>query len=307
MVSKPRYDGIDIHSALDSIASAYGFDADALIDYAALDPHGGYHPREGGDGFPIGSIWRVEGQILYALVRALYAVRHNSVLRILELGTHRGCSATHLAQALHDADRDTSTDWYRIASIVCVDVNPTAGDLIPAHLRNYIEFVRGDMFDYLATQKPATFDFILEDGSHGTDDAEKVWRAAYMLLKPGGLILSHDAEHFLVGADVRAGIARAGYFGLMPPARTYLIEPSDCGFAIWRKPFSSIPGDVLVIEPGAEKYKNDALPTVGELVAAPDLSAMTIAELKAYADKRGISIPASARTKGAIIAAIEAV
>lgn len=298
--SKPRYDGIDIHSALDSIASAYGFDADTLIDYAALDPHGGYHPREGGDGFPIGSIWRVEGQILYALVRAkidspLYGVDFHAV----ELGTHYGCSATHIAQAIHDSGKD--------GKLTCVDLNGAAGNMIPAHLLEYVEIVTGDMFDYLATQEPATFDFILEDGSHGADDVAKVWNAAHTLLKPGGLILSHDAEHFVVGADVREGIARAGYFGLMPPARTYLIEPSDCGFAVWRKPFGGVSGDALVIEPNADKpkRKNDDVPTVGSLLDAPALSDMTVAELKAYADKRGIGL-AGARTKGAVIAAIEA-
>lgn len=294
--SKPRYDGIDIHSALDSIASAYGFDADALIDYAATDPHGGYHPREGGDGFPIGSIWRVEGQILYALV--FHMSNNIPNMRCLELGTHYGCSATHIAQALHDADNG--------GMLTGVDLNGAAGDLIPAHLRHRVELMNVDMFEYLPKQKPATFDFILEDGSHGADDVAKVWNAAHTLLKPGGLILSHDAEHFVVGADVREGIARAGYFGLMPPARTYLIEPSDCGFAIWRKPTGGIPGDVLVNEPYADKRKNDELPTVGSLMDAPVLSEMTVAELKAYADGRGIAL-AGARTKGAIIAAIEAV
>jgi predicted O-methyltransferase YrrM len=298
MATKPRYDGIDIHSALDSIGSAFGFDADTLIDYAALDPHGGYHPKEGGDGFPIGSIWRVEGQILYALVRALAEQTRNIIC--LELGTHRGCSATHIAQAIEDAGNG--------GMVVGVDLNGAAGDLIPAHLRHRVELMNVDMFKYLPQQKPATFDFILEDGSHGADDVAKVWNAAHTLLKPGGLILSHDAEHFVVGADVREGIARAGYFGVMPPARTYLIEPSDCGFAIWRKPFDGLPGDVLVNEPDAEtpKRKNDELPTVGSLLETPDLSTMTIAELKQFADKRGIELT-GARTKGAIIAAIEAV
>lgn len=297
--SKPRYDGIDIHSALDSIASAFGFDADTLIDYAALDPHGGYHPREGGDGFPIGSIWRVEGQILYALVRAQMSTRTDRLFfRLLELGTHYGCSATHIAQAIHDGGG--------AGKLTCVDLNGAAGNMIPAHLLEYVEFVHGDMFAYLETQKPVAFDFILEDGSHGADDVAKVWNAAHTLLKPGGLILSHDAEHFVVGADVREGIARAGYFGLMPPARTYQVEPSDCGFAIWRKPFGGVSGDALVIEPAANvKRKNDELPTISSLLDAPVLSDMTVFELKAYADKRGIAL-AGARTKGAIIAAIEA-
>lgn len=220
---KPRYDGISINDALDSIASAFNLNADDLIEYAALDPHGGYHDRYE-DGFPCGSIWRVEGQILYSLVRTLRP------LRVLELGTHRGCSAAHLAQGIHDNERGTLT---------CVSLEGCQDCLTPAHLLAHIEFIRGNMFPFLETQskdKTPKFDFIFEDGSHSMEDVEAVWRAAYHLLKPGGVMVTHDAEHFLVGQAVREGIARAGYFGLMPPARTYLIEPSDCGICCWRKP-----------------------------------------------------------------------
>lgn len=294
---------VTLNDALDSIAVSFGFNADELIEYAAADPHGGYHNKYD-DGFPNGSVWRVEGQTLYALVRALSdRLPVGASFGALELGTHFGCSATHIAQAIYDSGR--------FGRLVCVDLNGAAGNMIPAHLLEYVELVTGDMFAYLATQKPAMFDFIFEDGSHHTEDVQRVWNAAYALLKPGGVILSHDAEHFHVpsgtgvGQAVREGIARAGYFGLIPSVKTYLMPPSDCGFAIWRKPFEGLPGDVLVTEPGALQY-DSKLPTVGELVHAPDLSAMTIAELKVYADKLGISIPASARTKGAIIAVIEA-
>jgi predicted O-methyltransferase YrrM len=304
---KSPHSSIDLNDALDSIATAFHFDADALIEYAALDPHGGYHDKYD-DGFPTGSVWRVEGQILYALVRALIdSLPDKVVFHALELGTHHGCSATHILQAIADSGGG--------GTLTCVDLNGAAGNMIPSRLLTFVEFVRGDMFDYLAQQKATTFDFILEDGSHNMEDVEKVWRAAWSLLKPGGVIISHDAEHFHiqsgtgVGQAVREGIARAGFFGVVPPARTYKVSPSDCGFAIWRDTSVhevELPGDVLVIEPNAGKRKNDELPTVAELMTAPDLSAMTIAELKQYADKRGIELPASARTKGAIIAAIEA-
>lgn len=301
MVAKSRYGTTDINSALDSIASAFDFDADALIDYAAIDPHGGYHPQEGGDGFPIGSIWRVEGQVLYALVRHQSTQFEN--LRVLELGTHYGCSATHTAQALHDADNG--------GKLTCVDLNGAAGNMIPAELLPYVELVTGDMFEYLEAQpSDVKFDFIFEDGFHGADDVERVWRAAWNRLAWNGVIVSHDAEHFIVGTDVREGIARAGYFGQLHPARTYLIEPSDCGLAVWRK---MPPADGLMGVPAEApvKRKNDEvdadfLPTLGELLNPPDLSAMTIAELRDYAAKRDISLT-GLRTKGEIIAAIEAV
>lgn len=303
---------VSLNTALDSIATAFELDADALIDYAAVDPWGGYNDRYD-DGFPTGSVFRVEGQVLYALVRALIdsLIPGFPAFRALELGTHYGCSATHMAQAIQDSNNN--------GELTCVDLNGAAGNMIPANLKHRVELVTGDMFDYLARQQPAEFDLIFEDGSHHTEDVERVWRAAYVLLKPGGIILTHDAEHFHVpsgtgvGAAVKEGIARAGFFSATPPARTYLIAPSDCGLAVWRKPAEKhrhheLPGDILAIEPNADmptKRKNDELPTVAELMETPDLSAMTIAELKDYAAKRDIPL-AGARTKGEIIAAIEA-
>lgn len=306
---------ISLNDALDSIAAAFDFDADQLIEYAALDPHGGYHDQYD-DGFPTGSIWRVEGQVLYALVRALAEQFPNQ--DFLELGTHKGCSATHIAQALHDANTH--------ANLFCVDLNGGAGNMIPAYLKGFIQFIPGDMFDYLkhvSSDMTAKFMFILEDGSHHMEDVEQVWRSAYHLLKPGGVIISHDAEHLHVpsntgvGAAVREGIARAGYYALQPPVRTYKIAPSDCGFALWRRlpedvsvlnreTSSVIDNAVLSVAPES-KRKNDTIPSIAELMANHDLSAMTIAELKDFAAQRNIPLDSSTRTKGAIIAAIEAV
>lgn len=305
---------ISLNDALDSIAASFDFDADQLIEYAAQDPHGGYNDKYD-DGFPTGSIWRVEGQVLYALVRAL--AESDPFPRLLELGTHYGCSATHIAQALHDGGNNG-----RSGKLTCVDLNGAAGNMIPAHLLPVVEIVTGDMFDYLARQSndmQPKFDFILEDGSHHTEDVERVWRAAYHLLKPGGVIISHDAEHLHVpsntgvGALVREGIARAGFYALVPPVRTYKVAPSDCGFAIYRKPLEPAMQDYVAPE---GKHKNDdatganegaqKIPTIAELMANADLSAMTIAELKEHAAQRNIPLE-GARTKGAIIAAIEAV
>src|SRR5688572_30441821 len=112
---KSQHSSIDLNDALDSIATAFHFDADALISYAALDPHGGYHDKYD-DGFPTGSVWRVEGQILYALVRAMMSTRTDRLFfRLLELGTHHGCSATHIAQAIHDGGG--------AGKLTCVDLN----------------------------------------------------------------------------------------------------------------------------------------------------------------------------------------
>jgi len=226
MTDKPRYDGIPLDIALDNIATAFDLDTDTLIDYAGEDDVGGYHASYD-DGFPIGSMWRVEGQILYALTRI------SKPLDVLELGTSRGCSATHILTAL------TRNEG---GFLDCVDngsQTAVIGDLIPAHFVGKYTIHQTDMEAFIAAAPDASYDLILEDGMHTPEQVEMVWRAAYRLLRPGGIILSHDAEHFIVGEAVREGIARAGYFGAIPPARTVLIAPSDCGFAYWKKPFEA--------------------------------------------------------------------
>jgi hypothetical protein len=43
-------------------------------------------------------------------------------------------------------------------------------------------------------------------------------------------MISHDAMHFVVGEQVQAGIQQAGIENPL----TLLVEPSDCGLAVWR-------------------------------------------------------------------------
>lgn len=232
MPDKPRYDGIPLDIALDNIATAFDLDADTLIDCTHEDSYGGYHASYD-DGFPVGSMWRVEGQVLYALVRAIKPIS------VLELGTSRGCSATHILQAMYQNGG---------GMLDCVDNGSqvaTIGDLIPPHFAGNYEIHNMDMAQFIASAPDASYDLILEDGMHEPGQIEMVWRAAYRLLRPGGVILSHDAEHFIVGAAVREGIARAGYFGAVPPARTVLIAPSDCGYAYWRKPLDETDGELV--------------------------------------------------------------
>lgn len=270
---------IKINEALDSIGTLFGFRADDLIEYAAKDPHGGYHAKYN-DGFPIGSIWRVEGQILYALARAaLDNLPDGQTFQALELGTFRGCSATHIAQAIYDSGKP--------GLLTCVDLTGGADNLIPVNLLKYIKLVSSDMFNFLqqADENERRFDFLFEDGSHAASDVERVWKMAYRLMNPGSIIASHDAEHFLVGKDVKAGIAVAGYFNLPAPVRTYLIEPGDCGLAVFRAP---------TITPVKES----------KMKTAPALEDMTVVELRQYADDNGIVL-GPARLKAQIISVIE--
>lgn len=191
---------------------------DSLLAYANEDAVGGYHMDAAQAKWPVGSLWQVEGQVLYALVRAL------KPKRILELGRRYGCSTTHIAQALaaNGAGRVVSID------------NNVHGDtelLIPEKLYPFIEIVNGDAFEYLNTHQDK-FDLIFEDLDHDRKSTAIIARdAKNTRLNANGVLVVHDTMHFLVGEAIRAGLQDADI-----PAAHYLIEPSDCGLGIWQKP-----------------------------------------------------------------------
>lgn len=194
---------------------------DILSEYAAHDPHGGYH-ADYDDGFPSGSLWRVEGQFLYSLVRLLKPAS------VLELGTWHGASATHILQGLKD-NGGGGLDY--VDNRAYGDI--VIGGMIPKDLLGYamphatsLEKAIEDGIKY-----KRKYDFIFEDAMHTAEQVEFVWRAADRLLNPGGVIISHDAMHPIAGPIVRAGITAAGF----EDAHTILLSPSDCGFAYWQK------------------------------------------------------------------------
>lgn len=215
-----------------AIADQLGLDPTELELYANEDLIGGYDADPSQAKWPVGSIWSVEGQTLYALVRALKPAT------VLELGTYHGCSATHLGAALKANEKGT---------LVCVDNGvdapgaPEIGHLIYDELRDVMTLIDMDIVEYAQTTT-RTYDFIFEDGSHTAAQVEAIWTEAVSgLLNPGGVMVSHDAMHFIVGADVIDGIA-AGLKSVpfLEVPRTYLTEPSDCGICLWMKPAGTV-------------------------------------------------------------------
>ena len=191
-----------------------------LAEYGHEDPHGGWDANEGG--WPIGSIWSIEGRYLYSLVRA------TKPARVLELGTFHGCSATHIAAALLKNDKGKLTCVDNSWDFRTVDWQGTVGHMIPDEYRTRIKIVDDDIPTFIDSAK-AKFDIIFEDGDHDPATIEIVWGKARKLLKAGGLLITHDAMHFVVGQDIRAAIEALGF------EPTYLLPaPSDCGFAFWR-------------------------------------------------------------------------
>lgn len=215
--------------------------------YAAEDTIGGYHSDKARSQYPSGAIWAAEGQMLYALAR------HFKPRVVLELGTGRGVSTLHLAAAI---ERNAN-------GAVLTSVDSGASRYQPART-NTARYVHADAVSYLEAVTDDSVDFIFEDLDHTAASVEAVARLATVKLAPGGILISHDAAHYNVGAAVRAGYAQAGL-----DIEVYRTPPCDCGLSFWRKPLT------------------------GE--AAPDYDELTVTELKALLRERGIDAPARAK------------
>jgi len=202
---------MNLNEVLHDIAAKFNLSADDLIAYATEDNIGGWD--NGNGGWEIGSLWSVEGKVLYALIRALKPAK------VLELGTHTGCSASHIAAALIKNES---------GKLTCVDANENAGANIPDELRSVITFKAQDALEYVSKSR-TKWDFVYEDLMHTTEQVSHVWSSAK--LSKNGVLVSHDAMHYVVGKAVRQGIAESG----KDPAY-YLIDPADCGLAIWQNP-----------------------------------------------------------------------
>lgn len=202
-----------LEDALKTIANRYDLDADKLAEYAEEDDIGGYHSDAAQATWPMGSLWAVEGKILYALIRA---TRPSSVL---ELGTYAGCSTAHIEAALKKN---------RKGSLTTVD-NLHDGKEIANDTGKRVEVVNEEAIAYLKKTR-TSYDMIIEDLTHERDQVTEAWTYGPKRLAEGGWMLSHDAMHFIVGQAVREGIEAAG----IDDALYLLTEPADCGWAVWR-------------------------------------------------------------------------
>lgn len=296
-------------------------DGDALNKFAAEDRIGGWDLDKGG--WPIGSLWSVEGKVLYALIR------HLRPDLVVEVGTHRGCSTTHIATALDINDNGL---------IVTLDTAPGVGDLIPSTLNKRVNKVQAHGAKWLFEQPDESIDIIYEDADHSAETCMMIAQLATLKLKPGGLHIVHDAAHDTawlgdgsqIHSDVGATIRRGLEMVLGNQFRVYRTDPSDCGFALWQKPpkvqtdihstpekpkreFVTSDGERLeVIDAaqnpalaqaiknlrGSDPAANQEVPTVAEETV--DFESMTKAQLKQYAAERDIDLT-GAKTNAEII------
>lgn len=221
----------NLNETLFLIAAQIKADPAELINYASFDEIGGYHPDPTLRKWDMGSMWEVEGQMLYALVR------HLKPELIVEIGGWVGCSASHLASAVRD------NGVGQVISVDNVSEGREHGEMFPDELKQFVTFVRADGRDWLASQADNSIGLVFEDASHDTSLVAELSRLALEKLVPGGYLVNHDAAHDFaivgggvqipspVGRQVRDGLASANaYF------RVYRAEPSDCGIAVTVKP-----------------------------------------------------------------------
>lgn len=164
---------MNLEQTLTQIAADFGLNAEKLIEYAHEDTGiGGYHPDPAQSAYPSGSIFEVEGRILYALI---------------------------------EADNTTG-----IASIH--GPNPAAVDCAVEHMKAPLGgelLVHQWSVDALLAFD-GQLDLIFEDANHTAAEVEQIWRKAVRLLRPGGFMISHDVLHPAIGKQVYAGIVASG-------------------------------------------------------------------------------------------------
>lgn len=211
---------MNLHQTLDAIAVQLNLDPRLLKSYADEDISlAGYHPNDQPNKWPMGSIFEVEGQILYALTRALQPEL------VVELGTFYGCSTSHFLLALSKNGH---------GELITVDNGKSGGwfTLNPGDMQDRFTAINADALEWVHRDMPqGRVGLLFEDMIHRVDTTETIWRGALENCLSGAVIISHDAAHFNVGREVKAGIARAG-----GSAQVYLTEPSQCGLAIGQKP-----------------------------------------------------------------------
>lgn len=238
---------MNIQTALALMAQTWGFDNSKLQIYGIGTDIGGWHTSAERSKWPMGSIWEAEGKVLYALTRIL------DPQIVLDLGTYYGCSTTHIATALlHNQSG---------GRLICVENGhqgvPQPGN-IPLELQSMIEFVNDNAEDYV--ERPdldwSQIGLVFEDTLHTAELTSRLWRSITARLKPGAMLVSHDAEHFSVGHAVKQGIMESG----VQDWRSYAIETDGmdrqhlCGLAMWRKPeIAPLQAGVDVINEGLER------------------------------------------------------
>lgn len=201
---------MSFEDAIIQVATDLGIDPVKLLSYASEDQETGWDNWKGD--WHIGSLWGVEGRILYALIR------HYKPALVLELGCFQGCSSKHMLMALvkNRKGKLISIDQYPV---------PIMDRFSDSECKRW-EIINAPLED---VETAFQADMVFEDLFHTVETTELGLSKA--LSWGASLIVSHDALHEVVGADVRLVWDR-----LLPGYHTVLPEPANCGLAYWGKP-----------------------------------------------------------------------
>lgn len=196
-----------IEDALRQIAGDLGLDADELIAYATEDTSDGWDYGYGS--WIIGSLFGLEGRVLYAIVRAL------KPKTIVEFGTRQGCSSKHLLAALVANGK---------GKLISVDPEPMTAieKFTDEELDRWVVLRESGE----TAKLPKVVDMVFEDATHEVPLTTSLVSRA-ISLNPR-IVLSHDAEHWVVGEWVREAWGAVGV-----PFKTLKMDNTDCGFAYW--------------------------------------------------------------------------
>ena len=199
---------LSLVEAIEKVAKYFSVDKEELVSFANEDAIGGYPER-----WQIGSIWAVEGKLLYCFVRMLKPET------IIEFGTRYGCSTAHMIAAMDKNNK---------GRIITVDIvgNEMAHNKSPRLKSVQCEGVTySELMNYNA-------DMIFEDGPHTYEFTKDVIKNVLPHLNAKGILTIHDVDHYIVGTTVTKGVNDA----LGCEFEHVLVQPSDCGLGFWRKP-----------------------------------------------------------------------
>lgn len=273
---------MNLEQALQQIAEGFNLDAGELIAHAAEDTIGGWDYDHTKHRWPTGSIFGADGQILHALVRAL------APKRVVTMGVmDAGCALTHIASALLVTG----------GRVTCVDTEHSAAYLVLAEYAPVIDFVVQHGLEYLAGAADESVDLLFDDLPKDAAQAQAVVEHARRVLRPGGLLVIHDAAHWLAGPAIRQGIAQAGLNAYL----TVKPDETDCGLAIWQKPGAPVIDDEPLPEDEEHEPVEGELPLT-ELLSDPGaeltaelLETLTVDELRKLASERGVATTSKMR------------
>ena len=159
--------------------------------------------------WPPRSMHESEGRVLHALVR----ITKPEVA--VEIGTWRGCSASHIASALYQNNFGT---------LHAIDPDMDLSEVDPKYLK-HIEQHKISCFKW---NPPSDIDFMLEDGVHCPGFTESVWTRFAPYMRKGSIGASHDIffEHYVYFLEQEfRKVLGDNYIRIQIP-------PSPCGIAI---------------------------------------------------------------------------